>query len=147
MLEPVLDSDTRCTTIRPLDRLLVQYESEYHYLFARVYRERSDAVDTTLEHLYDLPNVARRLLESFLAFRRPQLSGDLWKKIQDTDFDQNRTTRIIRFVHTHSHSDGISEPEHDLSLLGEARSVLDDILALIEYEDPGHYEAMIGVVT
>ena len=147
MLERVFDSETRCTTIRPLDPLLELYESEYHYLFARVYRESSIAVGATLEHLFDLPNVARRLLESFLAFRRPQVSGDLWKKIQDSDFDQNRSTRIIRFVHTHSHGDGISEPEHDLSLLGEARSVLDDVLAFIEYEDSGHYKAMIEVIT
>ena len=147
MLERVRDSATRCTTIQPLDSLLEEYESEYHYLFARLYRERSVASGTTLEHLYDLPNVARRLLESFLAFRRPQVSRDLWTKLQDSDFDQSRKTRIIRFVNAHSHTDGISEPEHDLSLLGEARSVLDDILEFMEFEDPGHYEAMVEVVT
>ncbi len=146
MLEQVLDNETRCTTIRPLDPLLELYESEYHYLFARVYRERSAATDSTLEHLYHLPNMARRLLETFLAFRFPQVPGELWKKIEDTQFDQSKKLRIIRFVHTHSHSDRIGDPEHDPSLLGEARSVLDDILALIKAEDPGHFEAMVEVV-
>ncbi len=146
MLDQVLDSETRCTAIRPLDPLLEQYESEYHYLFARVYRERSVATETALEQLYDIPNVARRLLETFLAFRQPQVPGELWKKLQNTQFDQSKKLRIIRFVHTHSHSDRIGDPEHDPSLLGEARSVLDDILAFIKAEDPGHFEAMVEVV-
>ena len=147
MLDLVRDSEPRSTTILPLDNLLKQYESEYHYLFARVYRERSVSSRSTLEHLYDLPNIARRLLESFLAFRRPQVSRDLWTKLKDSDFDQSRKTRIIRFVNTHSHIDGICEPEHDLFLLGEARPVLDDILEFMEFEDPSHYRAMVDVVT
>ena len=146
MLDRVLDSETRCTTIRPLDPLLECYESEYHYLFARVYRERSVATETTLEQLYDIPNVARRLLETFLAFRRPHISGDLWKKLQDTQINPSKKLRIIRLVHTYSHSDRIGEPEHDPSLLGEARSVLDDILEFIDSEDPEHFNAMVEVV-
>ena len=39
MLDRVVDADPRRTAIRPLDPLLEQYESEYHYLFAYVYRE------------------------------------------------------------------------------------------------------------
>ena len=146
MLDQVLDSETRCTALRPLDPLLEQYESEYHYLFARVYRERSVATETALEQLYDIPNVARRLLETFLAFRQPQVPGELWKKLQNTQFDQSKKLRIIRFVHTHSHSDRIGEPDHDPSLLGEARSVLDDLLDFIKSEDPGHFNAMVEVV-
>ena len=146
MLDRVLDAETRRTTIRPLDPLLERYESEYHYLFARVHRESSAATDTSLEQLYDIPNVARRLLETFLAFRLPHVPGELWKKLQDTQFDQSKKLRIIRFVHTHSHSDRIGDPEHDPSLLGEARSVLDDILEFIKAEDPRHFESMVEVV-
>ena len=80
------------------------------------------------------------------AFRRPHVPGELWKKLQDTQFDKSKKLRIIRFVHTHSHSDRIGDPEHDPSLLGEARSVLDDILAFIKAEDPGHFDAMVEVV-
>lgn len=146
MLDRVSDSETRRTEIRPLDPLLEKYESDYHFLFARVYRERSAAAGTTLAQLYDIPNVARRLLESFLAFRLPHISGGLWQKLQESQFDQSRKTRILRLVNTHSHSDGISEPEHDPSLLGEARSVLDDLLDLIKSEDPDHFNAMVEVV-
>lgn len=146
MLDRVPDSETRRMEIRLLDPLLEKYESDYHFLFARVYRERTVAVGTTLAQLYDIPNVARRLLESFLAFRVPHISGGLWQKLRESQFDQSRKTRILRLVNAHSHSDGISEPEHDPSLLGEARSVLDDLLEFIESEDPDHFNAMVEAV-
>ncbi len=55
-------------------------------------------------------------------------------------------TRILRFVNTHSHSDAIGEPEHDPSLLAEAKPVLQDLLTLIKTLDPDHYRAMEELV-
>jgi hypothetical protein len=82
----------------------------------------------------------------FLAFRRPQIAGELWQKLKDITFDETKKVRIARFVHTYSHSDTIGEPEHDPSLLGEARDVLVDLLEMIKSEDPIHFEAMVGLV-
>lgn len=147
MLDRVDGSNPRCSTLRPLDPLLEQYESEYHYLFACVYRAASSTGETALEQNYGLPNVARRLLEMFLAFRRPQIAGELWQKLKDLTFDEAKKVRIARFVHTHSHGDTVGEPEHDPSLLGEARAVLGDLLELIKSEDLQHFTAMVGLVT
>ena len=90
--------------------------------------------------------MARRLLEAFLAFRQPNVSGELWQKMQYVNFDAAKKTKILRFVHSYSHNDAIGEPEHDLSLLGEASNVLSDLLGLVESEDPGHYQAMVNLV-
>lgn len=147
MLDQVHGSNPRCTTLRALDPLLEKYESEYHYLFACVYRAANATRETGLEQNYGLPNVARRLLEMFLAFRRPQIAGELWQKLKDVAFDEAKKVRITRFVHTHSHGDAVGEPEHDLSLLGEARAVLADLLELIEAEDAQHFTAMVGLVS
>lgn len=146
MLDRVHGSNPRCTALRALDPLLEQYESEYHYLFASVYRAANATGATRLEKNYGLPNVARRLLEMFLAFRRPQIAGELWQKLKDINFDEARKVRIARFVHTHSHGDTVGEPEHDPSLLGEARDVLTDLLELIKSEDGSHFSAMVGLV-
>jgi wobble nucleotide-excising tRNase len=146
MLNCVRDGDQRCATICQLDPLLEEYESEYHYLFACIYRAASSDAPGTLEQNYALPNMARRLLESFLAFRRPEISGDLWKKMESVDFEEAKKLRILRFLHTHSHSDTVGEPQHDPSLLAEARSVLKDLLELIESEDKAHYDAMVKLV-
>lgn len=136
----------RFSIIRQLDPLLERYESEYHYLFARIFREATSSSPVTLEQNYALPNMARRLLEAFLAFRRPQVAGQLSKKLRSTNFDEAKKLRILRFVHTHSHGDTIGEPEHDPSLLGEAHAVLNDLLEFIKAEDPLHFEAMKELV-
>ena len=146
MLERVHDDTSRRMTIQKLDPLLERYESEYHYLFSIIYREANAVEPATMERAYHLPNVARRVLEMFLAFRMPQAAGELWNKMKELDFDEARKLRIVRFVHTHSHGDTISEPEHDPSVLGEARSVLVDLMELIKAEDSKHYGAMLEVV-
>ncbi len=146
MLDCVSDGSQRCSTIRPLDPLLEKYESEYHYLFARIYRAARASPPPMLEDSYILPNMARRLLEAFLAFRQPQVSGELWQKLKDVNFDEAKKLRILRFLHTHSHGDTIGEPEHDPSSLGEARSVLKNLLEFIKDQDPGHFAAMAKLV-
>ena len=145
MLDRVVDADPRRTALQRLDPLLERYESEYHYLFAYVHRE-AEAPHAGLERAYVLPNIARRLLEMFLAFRRPENAGELWQKLKDIEFDEAKKVRVLRFLHTHSHGDTIGEPEHDPSVLGEARSVLADVMQLIESQDPEHFKAMVEVV-
>ena len=146
MLECVKNNQQRCSSIRWLDPLLERYQSEYHYLFYLVYRLAMKPQRQGLEDYYVLPNVARRLLEAFLAFRRPQEAGDLWTQLQAVPFDENKKTRIIRFLHTHSHQGQVGEPEHDLSALSETQAVLQDMLDLIKSEDPKHFSAMISLV-
>lgn len=146
MLDCSLTDQGRRSRISPLDPLLEQFESEYHYLFARVYRRAQANAAGGLEANYIFPNMARRLLETFLAFRRPQHAGELRQKLQSIDFDETRKLRILRFLHTHSHADAIVDPEHDPSALGEAKAVLTDLLALIQHEDAAHYDAMVALV-
>jgi len=146
MLNCWRDPNGRCAAIRQLDPLLEEYNSDYHYLFARVYRASTEAGLAGLEENYVLPNMARRLLEAFLAFRQPQASGELWQKVQAVSFDEEKKLRILRFVHTYSHSDAFGEPEHDPSLLAEAGAVLKDLLEFIEAQDTAHFNAMVGLV-
>lgn len=62
----IKSSTGRISKIKKLDKLLEGYESEYHYLFQIICNaaEQEDSVD--LEYYYHIPNVARRVLESFL---------------------------------------------------------------------------------
>ena len=142
MLECAAGDRQRCSVIVPLDSLLERYESEYHYLFSRIYREASASSPVRLDENYALPNMARRVLEGFLAFRQPHVAGDLWKKLKGIEFDEARKLRILRFVHTYSHGDTIGEPEHDPSVLGEGRSVLQDLLDFMKAQDAAHFAAM-----
>lgn len=146
MLECSLTDQGRRSCIAPLDPLLEQFESEYHYLFACIYRRANTNGQGGLEANYIFPNMARRLLETFLAFRRPQNAGELHQKLKGIDFDETKKLRVLRFLHTHSHADAIVDPEHDPSALSEAQAVLTDLLALIQHEDAAHYDAMLALV-
>ncbi|MBU9212324.1 AAA family ATPase [Burkholderia multivorans] len=134
---------SRTSELGYLDPLLEEHESEYQYLFKRVYQEanRNDVVE--LEHHYGLPNVARRLLEAFLAFRFPEMSGDLQPRLDRVLFDNAKKTRILRLLNTYSHAGAISDPEHDLSLLAETQPVLREVLELMEAVDKDHYDGLI----
>ena len=145
MLNCLSDDGGRHSAIQTLDPLLEDYESDYHYLFACVQRSASLSKNT-LETNYVLPNMARRLLEAFLAFRQPDVSGGLRIKMQDIDFDKAKKSRILRFINTYSHNDAITEPEHDPSLLSEAPSVLSNLLELIQTVDLDHYNRMVNLV-
>jgi wobble nucleotide-excising tRNase len=147
MLQCTHENGRRCASIRMLDPLLEQFDSEYHYLFACVHRASVASPAPPLAQNYTLPNLARRLLESFLAFRQPQIAGELWQKLQLITFDETKKIRIIRFLHTHSHNASLGEPEHDLSLLSEAQAILKDLLDLIESQDKDHFSAMKSLVT
>ena len=146
MLECTRDGDTRCSCIRPLDPLLEEYESEYHYIFACIYRAATATSPGALADNYVLPNMARRLLEAFLAFRQPHISGQLYEKLKNIEFDEAKKSRILRFLNTYSHSDVVGTPEHDLSILGEAGPVLKDLLEFIQDQDCGHYASMVKLL-
>ncbi|MFH1021791.1 MAG: AAA family ATPase [Planctomycetota bacterium] len=146
MLDCIHKPDGRCASLRWLDHLLERFESEYHYLFSYVHAMATATTPPSLKESYALPNLSRRLLETFLAFRQPQISGELWQKFKLLTFDETKKIRIIRFLHTHSHNSALGEPEHDLSLLSESQAILKDLLDLMKAEDGAHYSAMETLV-
>ena len=146
MLDSTLEENARSSAIRRLDPLLEQYESEYQYLFARVHLASTESASQGLGQMYVLPNMARRMLEAFLAFRQPQISGDLWQKLKAVPFDEAKKLRILRFLHTQSHSIAVGEPEHDLTALAEGPAVLKDLFEMIESLDFAHFSAMVQLV-
>lgn len=129
------------SAITALPKLLEKHESDYHYLFKRIY---------DVAHLvgepddpYPLPNLARRLVETFLTFRYPSVTGDLAKKFDLVNFDEGKKIRILRFLNVFSHDKRIGATEHDVSLLAEAKPVLLQVMELIQAEDVRHYAQMM----
>lgn len=137
------DSGVRKSQILPMDKLLVDYESEYHFLFSLLYRF-SEKKETDLEKMYSLPNVARKFLESFLAFRVPILKKsepNIFNRLKEITFDDIKKTRINRFVETHSHpryESGVQD--FDMTILTETPAVITDILEMVKIEDKKHYD-------
>ncbi|MFH2134362.1 MAG: AAA family ATPase [Pseudomonadota bacterium] len=144
MLQATLHDGKRTAFIAKLDPMLHEHESEYHYLFKKVHDESlKTALQGKIENSYGMPNMARRLLEGFLAFRYPNKTGKLYQQLEEINFDAAKKSRIQRFLDTYSHHEHVGEAEHDLSILSETSAVLADVLELIETTDKGHYDGMI----
>ncbi|KGD34436.1 AAA family ATPase [Burkholderia pseudomallei] len=136
----------RNSAIEAMDPFLRKYESEYHYLFKRIVEASALPGGGPLETYYELPNLARRLLEAFLVFKIPD-EDTLHARLEAVDFDGPKKTRILRFLDTHSHNEQIAEGHDDASALSEAPDVLKDLLELIEQCDSGHFERMRQTIT
>jgi len=147
LLQAFLKNGVRSARLLPIDPLLEQFESEYHFLFKQVYcAAQNDEPIEMLEYCYGMPNIARRLVETFLSYRLPHCSGDLMNRFEMADFDVAKKTRILRFLNTYSHASGISEPEHDPSVLAETKEVMKLILEMIQSLDQQHYQGMESIV-
>ncbi len=143
----VSESGARVSRLRQLDKLLYEYNSEYQYLFDMTYKSSSAVyAGSGLSQYYHMPNVARRLLEAFLAFRMPGTTGELHNKMDQSTFAPAKKTGILRFLHTHSHEDQIGYNEHDSTILAETSQIMTDILEFIKFEDEKHYNEMILLV-
>jgi wobble nucleotide-excising tRNase len=150
----------RCLTIQGhrqaelcwLDPLLETYESDYHYIFSRV-RNLANGPAQSLDEYYGAPNLARKLMESFLAFRVPSVphgnghtQGDIWAKLETLAFDEHKKARILRFLNDYSHSGAIGGDQQDFTALNETPAVLADLLAMIEQADKSHYDGMVALL-
>jgi wobble nucleotide-excising tRNase len=125
----------RCAKLAPLDNLLIEHATEYHYLFKVLYTFRSDG---TILGCYHVPNIARKVLESFLDFHVPS-SKSLYQKLEDADFDPHKKTAIYKFASDLSHHTGKS---FDPALVAEAQKNTTYLLEMIEAVAPLHYQGL-----
>jgi wobble nucleotide-excising tRNase len=146
MLRAGFENGGRSSTIQMLDPFLRDHESEYHYLFKRVLDAGTLPAGAPLQTYYELPNLARRLLESFLVFKVPN-KATLHSRLEAIEFDGPKTTRLIRFLDTHSHAEQIGTGHEEASSLAEAPEILRDMLALMEHCDSGHVQRMKEAVS
>lgn len=147
------ENSIRKSRIEEIDKLLIDYESEYHFLFSVLHRFTAND-ENQLENAYPLPNIARKFLESFLAFRVPvlvnrqQREPSLYNRLDKIDFDDRKKARIHRFIETHSHpryEAGVQD--FDMTILGETKDILTDLLDLVENEDKKHYDFLVESIT
>ncbi|WP_323990039.1 AAA family ATPase [Nguyenibacter sp. L1] len=136
----------RSSTIIEMSKLLREYDSEYHFLFSHVLRfaEQPDAYD---DHGYMIPNVIRRVLDVFLAFKCPGgggLPGQLDKLCVDyPELDREQLAALERLVQVESHSDNIDDLlSFSTMTLEETRGAAAALFDTIEKVDPKHLERL-----
>jgi hypothetical protein len=133
---------SRISQIIELPALLREYDSEYHYLFHHVLKFA--VAGDQYDYAYMMPNVLRRVLEVFLAFRCPG-NAPLSSKIDQLckaheGLDKNRIIALERLSQVESHSDNLDDLISFSSMaLEEAK---DATKALIENVDVAHLSGL-----
>lgn len=140
---------TRSSSIKVMPKLILQYESEYHYLFSLILKfSHSSCGDNG--HLYVMPNILRKVLEIFLAFKRPGSEG-LSNKLENVakeepELDFSRLRALDRLVQVESHADSLDDLVTFSSMtFEETKAAADALLKLIETCDGKHYTRMCSL--
>jgi wobble nucleotide-excising tRNase len=139
MLKNCCENNCRSAYIDKMDKELSEYESEYHYLFKILNEFESDG---TIAQAYPIPNIARKVLDTFLMFRMPCGGGTylkLEKMKETTDFDENKLTAIYKFTNDQSHITGSG---FNPALVPETQKNVKYLLEMIDSVFPEHYKIL-----
>lgn len=135
MIKSQNDDEAREATLDTLDKLLIEYSSEYQYLFKILYNFPSDG---TIVSVYNIPNIARKVLEYFLMIMVPDNSNP-FIKLKEIEFDKDKKTAIYKFTNDQSHMTGKG---FNPSLVPEAQNTVTYLLEMIDYAFPKHYQIL-----
>lgn len=137
----------RSATLIELPKLLRTYDSEYHFLCQKLI-EFEKAGDGHSDYHFLMPNVMRRVLEVFLAFKVPGSHGikdklnALCADLAD-QVDQNRLGALERLAQVESHSDSLDDLiGHSSMTIEEARQANEALLHLMKVADERHEKAI-----
>lgn len=142
----------RQSTFKDADPSLVNYNSEYHYIFSKLHAYKDNPA-LSRDEAFLTANLARKLLESFFSFKFPKHRSDIAQLMSCgltgcKITDEATKEKIYRFINKYSHS-AVIEINEDSSenLLGESQNVIGDIFKWLQEVDETHYSEMLEVVT
>tara|TARA_R100000005_G_scaffold89631_1_gene60325 strand:- start:27401 stop:29710 length:2310 start_codon:yes stop_codon:yes gene_type:complete len=141
----------RNSTYKDADSSLVNYNSEYHYIFSRLHTYRNSP-SLSRDEAFLTANLSRKLIESFFSFKFPKYRSDI-AQLMDRGLkgcevtDQATKEKIYRFINKYSHSIVIEINEDSSeNLVGESQNVIGDIFVWLKEVDEVHYNEMLEVV-
>ena len=151
------DSATTCR-LRPMSDAAAGAGTEYAILMARLVEYRDDILTPTADadvaplEMQVAPNIARRVLEGFLAFkygasRRDMMGNLLDRSLRDprlSEFSGERRERLSKLLNANSHGTHLIDSYQVIASRTEIRNVISDVLDLIATVDPDHYQGFAG---
>lgn len=137
----------------------IKMRSSYHHAFllmAEAYQElkADDTVENRLDARLLFPNLIRRVLESFLAFKRPEQTGDFTGAMRETtsmldsanypgDSEALRQ-QLTRYAHAYSHSE--TPDTNDVVNPDEIVSALAAVFTFMKHLDDAHFRGLCDIV-
>ena len=140
MIKNHVGDTQRQASIDTMDKELREYESEYHYLFKRLKEMRAEQ-DGSIMRAYAVPNIARKVWDTFLMFQVPSGSNPYTKmdELKDDGHDAQKLDAIYKFTNDQSHITGAG---FDPALVPETQKVLDNLFEMMRTIAPRHFEIL-----
>ncbi|KND47131.1 MAG: Translation-disabling ACNase RloC [Parcubacteria bacterium C7867-004] len=140
MIKNHIEADERRASIVEMDKELRQYESEYHYLFKRLKEMRTEQ-DGTIMRAYPVPNIARKVWDTFLTFQVPNGESQYQKMkyLKTQDYSAEKLDAIYKFTNDQSHITGAG---FDPALVPETQKVLAELFEMMEQIAPEHFRIL-----
>jgi wobble nucleotide-excising tRNase len=137
MIKNRYEGDTRCAYIDKMDKELCEFESEYHYLF-KLLKQLRDEQDDSIAKAYPVPNIARKVWDTFLMFRVPNGKTPYKKmeELKDAGFDEQKLDAIYKFTNDQSHITGAG---FNPALVPEVKKVVKEMFEMMAAVAPEHF--------
>ncbi len=137
----------------------MKVRSAYHHAFIAATRAhaalaRDSSMEKKLDALLLYPNVLRRMLETFLAFKSPSSVGNFTDSMREIgatleargyagDADALRL-QLTRFTHANSHA---QSPETDVAVNpDEIGAIISAVFTFMNAVDQNHFEGLCKVI-
>ncbi|HFS5637776.1 TPA: AAA family ATPase [Legionella pneumophila] len=137
------NSNLRYSELIEMDSLIRDFQSEYHYYFKTIH-EFSIKTKQSLVLCMPVPNILRKLMETFTSFQFPDKKNSFNDIFEEDAYDKGI---YERFVNVLSHSDSIAAIENMRDhYLQDIPAVCSFVLERIQYYNQSHYDEMIKLL-
>jgi wobble nucleotide-excising tRNase len=129
----------RETELKPLDKVLLENKNELTYLFKILTEFESDG---TVSNAYPIPNIARKVLETFL--EQHSTGSSFYKKLENLKYDETKKAALYKYTNDLSHPtlSGL-----DPALVGETQTNVKHLLEMIKALAPVHHKALTDTIS
>lgn len=121
---------------------LLNYSSEYHFLFGVLDSFRKKGTVDRMELLLMLPNAMRRFVELYTYARMPTADDVTVDARAEALFGVKTAKRVLKTLHYFSHANNIERMAENNDLMCDIDAAIEEMLSHIEREDPIHWKAL-----
>jgi wobble nucleotide-excising tRNase len=124
--------------IKPLDDILIKNRNEFVFLFKTLVDFKSDG---TISTSYPIPNIVRKVLETFLA--QHSTGSSFYKRLENLEYDEAKKTALYKYTNDLSHP---TLTGLDPALVGETQTNVKHLLEMIKAVAPVHYSSLTKTI-
>ena len=130
------------STLESMDKALKNYNSEYHYLFSKLYEYHLLEDKSDYNSLMSIPNLVRRFVELYTYSRLPTNDSTSVDNRATVLWGAENAKRILKVLNYFSHSNNIERMMSNSDLICDIEYAISDLVSLLK-KDSLHYNELL----